>query len=72
MFLLIRPCRKPMQIRFDLVIRVVIILCEPIPRLFIKMILFIPHHPNIIIGEKPNHEVHILTAVVNHRLPLIV
>jgi hypothetical protein len=68
---LIRPCRKPTQMRFELVIRKVIIPCHPIPMLFIVVILFVPCRPNIVVGEKPNQEVHILAAIGNNLFPLV-
>ncbi len=39
--------------------------------LLIVVILFVPCCPNIIVGEKPNQEVHILTAVGNNLFPLV-
>ncbi len=68
---LIRPCCKPMQMCFELVISEVIIPCHPIPVLFIVVILFVPCRPNIVAGEKPNQEVHILTPVGNNLFPLV-
>jgi hypothetical protein len=56
---------------FELVIDEVLIPCHPIPMLFIVVILFVPRRPNIVIGEKPNQEVHILTAVGNNLFPLV-
>ncbi len=49
-----------MQMRFDLVIGKVIILCHPNPRLFIVVIFVVP-----------NQKVHILTAVGDNLLPLV-
>jgi hypothetical protein len=57
--------------RFDLVIGEVIIHCHPIPWLFIVVIFFVPLCPNIIVGEQPNQKVHILTAVGDNLLLLV-
>jgi hypothetical protein len=57
--------------RFELVIGEVTIPCHPIPMLFMVVILFVPHCPNIVVGEMPDLEVHILTAIGNSLFPLI-
>ncbi len=57
--------------RFDLVIGEVIIHRHPIPRLFIIVIFFVPLCPNIVVGEQPNQKIHILTAMGDNLLPLV-